>query len=312
MKIDASSIDLRRLRYFIAVCNHGGFSHAASIVGVAQPALTRQIKLLESEMGMTLINRNGRGAEPTEEGRILLTRAAHHLSALDGIVAELKLGTGAVQGTVALGICPTIAPFFLDGLRMKLAANNPGVALSVIEAYSGDLRNLMASNRLDLALTYKPSQPTSDTVTELFSERLIVVSGRQPETVRRSFALGELETLRLVLPSRAHELRVIIDAACKKKGILLRPEFELDSLAAVKSLFDNKPAQFFTILPAHGVQADIESQRFSHFELEDQDMCRTIAIVEPERQRNVATTACLKLLIEAQVSAIRARHINIF
>ena len=312
MKIDASSIDLRRLRYFIAVCNYGGFSHAAGIVGVAQPALTRQIKLLESEMGVTLINRNGRGAEPTAEGSILLTRASEHLSALDGIVAELKRGTGAVQGQAMLGACPTIATFFLESLRLKLAANNPGVSLSVIEAYSSDLRNLLASNRLDLALTYKPSLPTPDTVTELFSERLILVSGHQPETARRSFALGELEALRLILPSRTHELRVIIDAACKKKGILLRPEFEIDSLAAVKSLLDKKPAQYFTILPAHGVHADIESQRFSHFVLEDQDMFRTIAIVEPERPRNAAATACLKLIIEEQVSAIKARHFSIF
>ncbi len=223
MRTDAPSIDLRRLRYFIAVCNHGGFSHAAGVVGVAQPALTRQIQLLESEMGMTLINRNGRGAEPTQEGRILLSRASEHLSALDNIVADLKRGTGVAHGNVALGICPTIAPLFLEGLRKNLADSNPGVTLTVIEAYSGDLRKLMASNRLDLALTYKPSLPTSDTVTELFSERLIVVAGHQPEISRRSFTLGNLETVKLVLPSRAHELRVIIDAVARRKGFCCGP-----------------------------------------------------------------------------------------
>lgn len=312
MKLDAPSIDLRRLRYFIAVCNHGGFSHAAGVVGVAQPALTRQIKLLESEMGVTLINRNGRGAEPTEKGRILLNRASEHLAALDGIVADLKRGTGEAQAHAALGVCPTIAPFFLDGLRTRLAASNPGISLSVIEAYSGDLRNLLASNRLDLALTYRSGLPTRDTVTTLFSERLFLVSGYQPESPRRSYSLGDLEALKLILPSRTHELRANIDSACKKKGILLRPEFELDSLAAVKSLLDKRPTQYFTILPAHGVQADIECQRFQHFVIDDPDMYRTIAIVEPERLRNAAATACLRRHIEEQVDTIRSRHFSIF
>ena len=65
-------VDVKRLRYFIAVCKHGGFSHAASVIGVAQPALTRQVQLLERELGLKLITRTGRGATPTEEGRFLL------------------------------------------------------------------------------------------------------------------------------------------------------------------------------------------------------------------------------------------------
>ena len=78
MTVENISIDVKRLRYFIAVCNHGGFSHAANVIGVAQPALTRQIKLLEQELGLTLITRNGRGAGPTEEGRFLLARSIEH------------------------------------------------------------------------------------------------------------------------------------------------------------------------------------------------------------------------------------------
>jgi DNA-binding transcriptional LysR family regulator len=64
-------IDLKRLRYFVAVCKHGGFSHAAGVIGVAQPALTRQVQLLERQVGLKLITRNGRGVQPTEEGRFL-------------------------------------------------------------------------------------------------------------------------------------------------------------------------------------------------------------------------------------------------
>src|SRR5690349_904722 len=68
---ERSGVGLKRLRYFVAVCDHGGFSRAATVLGMAQPALTRQIQILEQEVGLSLLIRTGRGAEPTEQGRYL-------------------------------------------------------------------------------------------------------------------------------------------------------------------------------------------------------------------------------------------------
>ena len=84
--IDNFAIDLRRLRYFIAVCDHGSISRAASIIGMAQPALTRQIQLLEKETGLSLIHRTGRGAAPSQQGRFLLDRSRAHIESLDTLV----------------------------------------------------------------------------------------------------------------------------------------------------------------------------------------------------------------------------------
>src|SRR5262249_8885808 len=150
-------IDVKRLRYFIAVCKHGGFSRAASVIGVAQPALTRQVQLLERELGLKLIARNGRGAKPTEEGRFLLARSIQYLDGLDNLLVELKQRFSRMNGQALVGICPTISPFFLEDLKSYVAADCPDFSLSIVEAYSGDLKNLMNSGRLDLALTYKPS-----------------------------------------------------------------------------------------------------------------------------------------------------------
>ncbi|MFD1984239.1 LysR family transcriptional regulator [Mesorhizobium newzealandense] len=136
-------IDLRRLRYFIAVCEHGGFSRASQSIGVAQPSLTRQIKLLEKEVGISLINRSGRGAEPTAEGRFLLGQSRLHIDGLDHAVREVRQRSDKLKGEISLGICPTIVPLFLEDIRNFVEAQYQGVTLNVVEAYSGDLASLM-------------------------------------------------------------------------------------------------------------------------------------------------------------------------
>ena len=306
-----NAIDVKRLRYFVAVCKHGGFSHAASVIGVAQPALTRQVQLLEREVGLKLITRNGRGAEPTEEGRFLLARSMEYLDGLDKLLLELKQRFSQMIGQAVVGICPTISPFFLDDLNSYVAANSPDLALSVVEAYSGDLKNLMNSDRLDLALTYKPSSSVGGGHVELFSERLVLVSGFQPAAPSRSYRLSELERLKLILPSRIHELRLIIDTVSRRRGVLLRPDLELDSLDAVKT-FLKRPLSFFTILPAYSVHTEVETRQFSQYMIDDPDMLRTISIVTPAKPRNQVATAYLKGHIEERARAIKARLTSVF
>ncbi len=80
----------RRLGYFLAVCEHSGISKAASAIGVAQPALTRQIKLLEQELDIQLFRRSGRSAEPTDAARHLVERIKPHMAAIEQALAETR------------------------------------------------------------------------------------------------------------------------------------------------------------------------------------------------------------------------------
>jgi DNA-binding transcriptional LysR family regulator len=299
-------IDVKRLRYFVAVCQHGGFSHAANVIGVAQPALTRQVQLLERELGFKLISRDGRGAKPTEQGRFLLVRSIEYLDGLDNLYFELKQRFSQINGQAVIGICPTISPFFLEDLKTYVAANSPDLSLSLVEAYSGDLKNLMNSDRLDLAITYKPSSSLGGGHVDLFSEPLVLVCGFQPDAPQRSYQLSDLERLKLILPSRIHELRLIIDTVAKRRGVLLRPDLELDSLDAVKT-FLKRPLKFFTVLPTYCVQEEVESRQFFRYAIEDDEMLRTISIVTPAKQRNHAVTAYLQHHILERARAIKAR-----
>lgn len=273
-------IDIRRLRYFIAVCEHGGFSKASQTIGIAQPSLTRQVKLLETEVGLPLLSRNGRGAEPTEEGKFLLARSVEHITGLENAVRDLRYRFAKLEGQAVLGICPTITQFFRDDLESWVAANAPKSSLSIIEAYSGDLNSLMESRRIDLALTYKPARAAAGSTTELFSERLVLVRGYDPQAEGQTIELGELGGYKLILPSRMHELRRIIDRVCQRHGVFFKADLELDSLDAVKALLMKRSLNYHTILPARSVAEDIAAKRLSGLAIGSTEMMRTIVVME--------------------------------
>lgn len=274
-------IDLRRLRYFIAVCKHGGFSRASQSIGVAQPSLTRQIKLLEKEVGISLINRSGRGAEPTAEGRFLLGQSRLHIDGLDDALREMRQRSIGMKGEISLGICPTIASLFLEDIRSFIGGKYQGVTLNVVEAYSGDLASLMRGGRLDAALTYRPTSPEGLDILDLFSERLVLVTSYSGAKLEAPRQLSDISQLKLILPSEIHELRRIIDRVYRARAIALKPELELDSLGAVKAVIADKFTHYATILPHSSVVRELSQNALSAAPISDRDMTRTIAVVRP-------------------------------
>ena len=269
---------MRRLRHFLAVCDHGGFSRAAMAVGLAQPALTRQVQLLEQELGVALFTRNGRGALPTEAGHLLMSEARTHLDRLDQVVDRLRRDFTEGPLRLTMGICPTIAPLFLSQVQEALRHLPGAPALSVIEAYSGDLRRLMAAGRLNFALSYGL---TGDPVVQdlpLLSERLVVAT-RQSDHLHPPLSLAQLAGLKLILPSRNHQLRRIIDAVCAARGQALTPALELDSLSALRAMLEDDG--FSTILPYHAAVAEAEGAALDTVAIDDPAMVRQIALLYP-------------------------------
>jgi len=279
---DRHGVDLRRLRVFVEVCDRGSISGAASAIGLAQPAVTRQIKLLEEEVGIGLLHRTGRGTTPTASGRYLFDHVRSHLAALDAIVDGLRGQLRRVPGTVTLGICPTIAPLFLADLQGYMRASHPIVDLVVIEAYSGDLQSLMECGRIDLALTYRPVESEGLQCHDLLQEQLVLVRRKAMNGASPSLSLAEIGSLDLILPSRIHQLRQVIDRLCERRGIRLTPALELDSLDAAKAALDDPGVHLATILPIHSIAVDVGNGRFTVHRIDDPEMVRTIALVYPE------------------------------
>lgn len=278
-RIEKPAVDMRRLRYFVAVCDHGGFSRAATMIGIAQPALTRQVQLLEQDLGVELFVRNGRSAVPTKAGAVLMGQARVHLEGLDLLVDKVRRDFSAGPAQVSLGICPTIAPLFLGPLHDALQRTQSTLDLTVIEAYSGDLRHLMACGRLDLALTYSPDRAEGLASTDLLRERLVLAG--PPGGVTESLSLQAVAGHALILPSRNHQLRRIIDDVAAARGVALEPALELDSLSAVKAMLTDTAGGYATILPYHAVAEDAAQGRLTIRMIDDPGMVRTIALLHP-------------------------------
>lgn len=303
-RLEKPGIDIRRLRYFLAVCDHGGFSRAAVAIGVAQPALTRQIQLLEQHLGVELVTRNGRNALPTEAGQALQTEARDHLEGLDQLVERVRRDFSDQPTRVSLGICPSITPLFLDRVTENLRQSGSNIDLTVIEAYSGDLHNLMTSGGLDLAISYRPAGETPHSAIDLLTERLVLVMSN-PLARHAPVTLAEALRHRLILPSAIHQLRRIIECVAEARGLVLTPALELDSLSAVKAMLDNPGGGLSTILPYHSVCEDAAKGRFHLCMIDDPEMVRTIALLEPgEGGRRIP--AGLKGHILARAAEIRA------
>jgi hypothetical protein len=120
-----------------------------------------------------------------------------------------------------------------------------------------------------------------------------------------------MESLKLILPSKIHELRLIIDTVAKKRGVLLRPDIEFDSLDAAKILLKS-PLQYFSILPFFSVLEEVENESLSHYAIDDPDMSRMISVATPVKPRNHAMTTYLQRHIEGRASSIGAHLTTMF
>lgn len=234
-------MDLTRLEYFLLVADHGSFSRASSVIGIAQPALGRQVQRLESECGVRLFYRHGRGVTLTPEGRLYAERVRPLLQQL----AQASEGLGSAQqpvtGSITLGLTPTM--MVLLGLPLIQAVRDaaPGVKLNFLTGYSGYVHEWLSDGRLDIAILHEARRSQHIAVDPLLDARLFLVSsaGRSPKTGRarlRSFPVRSLAGVPLALPSQTHGLRRVLDAAAAKQGIRLDVAYELDTLSLMKEV----------------------------------------------------------------------------
>jgi LysR family nitrogen assimilation transcriptional regulator len=149
-------MDLRQLRYFVAVAERGGFGAAASTLNVAQSAISRHIKLLEYELGGALLERGARGVAVTESGKVLLTRGRWLLGTLDDIKAEVLTENREPSGTVRLGAPSTLADNFYAPLARLFAERFPRVRLELSEGLTEEMSDRLLKGELDLAIVTAP------------------------------------------------------------------------------------------------------------------------------------------------------------
>ena len=231
-------MDLKQLEYFVRVAELGSFTRAAIALDVAQPALSRQVRLLEVELRQNLLARNGRGATPTEAGKLLLEHGRGILHQVERAREELGRVRGALAGRVAIGLPPSVAKVMTVPLIREFRRRMPEATLSITEGLSVGMQESLANGRLDIALLYNATASADTEITPLLEEDLFLVERqvKAPRANPRAVALKDIATVPLVIPSRPNAIRMLVESGLANLG--LRPDIalEIDGVAAILEL----------------------------------------------------------------------------
>ncbi|WP_041675510.1 LysR substrate-binding domain-containing protein [Ramlibacter tataouinensis] len=232
-------MDLRQLEYFVRVAELGSFTRASVALDVAQPALSRQVRLLEVELRQALLVRNGRGAVPTEAGKLLLEHGRGILHQVERAREELGRVRGSLAGRVAIGLPPSIAKVLAVPLIRAFREQLPQASLSISEGLSAGMQESLMQGRLDIALLYNAAASAEIELSALLEEELFLVqaqrSARTP-AAKRPVSLRELAALPLVIPSRPNAIRMLVEAELARQGLRADIAWEVDGVAAILEL----------------------------------------------------------------------------
>jgi LysR family transcriptional regulator, nitrogen assimilation regulatory protein len=297
-------MDFRQLRTFSCVAELGSLSKASDTLRVAQPALSRQIKLLEHELRAELFTRNGRGMVLTEAGRLLLERTAGIVRQIDQIRDDIQSSGGQPSGRVVLGLVPTVSCVLSARLARRTVENYPGISLCIVESYSGHLTEWLHRGEMDLAVIYGPSIDLHLTVHGLGRDPVVAVGPRGSGlTQKKQVDIGWLLRQRLVLPSHSHGLRALIEHAAAKKKLKLDVQLEADSFRVLTSLVEEGLG--YTLLPPSSVRNEVAEGRLETAAIAKPAPMRELTLASPIDRPGSTAIALITTLLRDEIRACR-------
>lgn len=278
-------MDLKQLEYFVRVAELGSFTKASLALDVAQPALSRQVRLLEVELRQNLLVRNGRGATPTEAGKLLLEHGRGILHQVERAREELGRVRGALAGRVAIGLPPSLARVLTVPLTRAFRAQLPEASLSISEGLSATMQEWLLTGRLDIAVLYNAQPVPELDISPLQDEELLLVeprpAGLAEEPPPPPVSLAEVAQLLLVIPSRPNALRMHVESEMANIGCRPRVALEIDGVSAILDLVADGAGA--ALLSRNAVASSIRPSAY-----------RTRSIQPPLRTRLCLATSSLR------------------
>src|ERR1700678_169387 len=200
-------MELQQLRYFCAIADTGSFTRAAQHTHVSQPSLSQQIRKLEDELGARLLDRLGRTVQLTELGRSFLPRARAVLRDLEAARSDVVEKKASISGPIAVGVIPTIAPYFLPPVLAAFTRKYPEARVTVVEEITPLLLERLRAGTTDVAIAGLPVQARSHDFQAfpLRVEKLFAVLPKKHSLAkRRTVSLEELQDDTFVLLRDGH------------------------------------------------------------------------------------------------------------
>jgi LysR family nitrogen assimilation transcriptional regulator len=308
MQSYSKSMDLKQLEYFVRVAELGSFTRAAVALDVAQPALSRQVRLLEVELRQNLLTRNGRGAAPTEAGKLLLEHGRGILHQVERAREELGRVRGALAGRVALGLPPSVAKAMAVPLIREFRQHLPDATLSISEGLSVAMQESLITGRLDIALLYNASLSPDIELTPLLEEPLFLVqrqTGKAPAAAKpRPVPLREVARLPLVIPSRPNAIRMLVENQMATLGQTPQVVLEIDGVAAILDLVEDGAGN--AILSRNAVATSARPHAFSIRPIVSPALRSKLALARSSQRPATLTQKAMSELIARSAHALLA------
>jgi LysR family hydrogen peroxide-inducible transcriptional activator len=249
-------MNLRDLRYLLALADHKHFGRAAAASFVSQPTLSTQIRKLEEELGVALVERAPRRVMLTPIGRDIAERARRVIAEVDQMAEVARRSQDPEAGTVRLGLFPTLAPYLLPHVLPAVRQRFPRLELLLVEEKTDQILARLRDGRLDAGVLALPVHDDQLHVEPLFDEPFLLAVPRDHALAGRdSLRLGELDHQHLLLLEEGHCLRDQALDVCRMSGADERDGFRATSLETLRQMVASGVG--ITLLPVLAVQPPV-------------------------------------------------------
>jgi LysR family nitrogen assimilation transcriptional regulator len=230
-------MNLKQLDYFVRVAELGSFSKAAGILNIAQPALSKQVRLLETDLHVTLLTRNGRGVVLTEMGQRLFDHSVGILQLVARVTEEIEAARNVPSGRIVIGLPPSMGRRLTLPLVDAFRRSFPQARLAIVEGLSTHLTEWIATGRVDLGLIHNPEPNPAIEVTPVLDEVLGLVGPASGSVSQpKPLPLAELADYPLILPERSHAMRRLLETQAALAGLKLNVTLEASSVQSILEL----------------------------------------------------------------------------
>lgn len=276
-------MELRQLRYFVAIVDHGSLSRAARVLHIAQPALTQQIRQLEEELEAQLLHRSAQGVIATDAGKTFYEHAQAILKQVTDAKSAVAQSNDKPSGTVALGIPQSVSGALALPLLTAIRATYPEITLLLTEELTGNLIVQLKSGRINLAVLFDDGQLSPFACTPMVEEEMMYITRadsqygvKEGKGRSKSVTLAKAIQAPLILPGLQHGVRPRIENVVRSHGMSLENVIEINSVAILKSAILADIGA--TILPVAPLLSEIERGDMLAHPISGERMVRTLAL----------------------------------
>lgn len=252
-------MDLRQLRYFVKVVECGNVTRASEALHIAQPAISQQMRNLERDLEMQLLERSVQGVAPTAAGQTLYRHAIELLRQADSTRELLRQDAELPQGRVSVAMPSSTARMVAIPLARTIRDRYPGIALELVEAPSAELGSLIGSGRVELAVVVDAVETRGVAAQRLLTEALYLIAWPEFQMPREPVSITELARMPLILPSAPNTIRSRVEWALREAGLPCEILFEASSTALLFAAVMAKLG--VTILPWTAAHVELDEHK---------------------------------------------------